>query len=154
MGLTVTTARACRIVGISYRQLDYWIRSAILSIEVDSQSKRRKLDFSDLMQLKVIKSLIDRGVSLQRIREGIHFLKQELNLEKPLRDATLITDGQDIFAICRQDEEIINIVRKGQAVFGLALGDIYDELKGEVLRMYPDFKIEETYLPNERGEVG
>lgn len=144
MGLTVSTARACRIVGISYRQLDYWLNSGIVDIQNNSDSKKRKLTFLDLMQLKVIKSLMDRGVSLQRIREGIHFLKEELNLEKPLTDATLVTDGQDIFAVCRRDKEIINILRQGQAVFGLALGDIYEELKGELVRLYPSLKLDDA----------
>lgn len=138
MGLKVNTARACRVVSISYRQLDYWLNSGLISIDKNN-GKQRELSFSDLLQLKVIKKLLDRGVSLQRIRAGIDFLKNELCFDKPLVDATLITDGQDIFAICREDKEIINILKQGQAVFGIALGDVYSELEGDLMRIYPSF---------------
>ena len=124
----------CRIVGITYRQLDYWARTDLLRPSVRDAAgsgTQRAYSFTDILQLKVIKRFLDTGVSLQRIRSAIEYLRTELSPGSSLTDVTLVADGGAIY-LCRSDAELIDLVRRGQGVFSLALGTIDTELRGEL----------------------
>ena len=87
----------CKIIGISYRQLDYWARTGLVRPSIkDAQGSgtQRQYSFQDLVVLKVIKSLLDTGVSLQRVRKAVEYLH---DMKKPASGVTLMSDGARIY---------------------------------------------------------
>jgi DNA-binding transcriptional MerR regulator len=122
----------CRVVGISYRQLDYWARTGLVTPSVRAaggSGTQRLYSFLDLVQLKVIKKLIDAGISLQRIRKAIQYLRQ--NKDKGLSGITLMSDGVGIYA-CESEDEIIDLVKRGQGVFAIALDKVWEDLSSSL----------------------
>ena len=120
----------CRVVGISYRQLDYWARTDLVTPSVrdaGGSGTQRLYSFQDLVQLRVIKKLIDAGVSLQRIRKAIVFLQEHMN-HQPV-GITLMSDGSSVYA-CESEDEVIDLVKRGQGVFAIALDRVWDDLSG------------------------
>ena len=105
--------QACAIVGISYRQLDYWARTGLVRPELKEakgSGTQRLYSFTDLVHLRVIKNLLDAGVALPKIRKAIRFIVDELRT--PLEHVTLMSDGKNIFA-ATSENEIIDLLRKG-----------------------------------------
>ena len=132
----------CRLVGISYRQLDYWARTDLIKPSVQDargSGSQRLYSFPDVVQLKVIKRLLDAGMSLKRIRQAVEILRQQLRSERPLADVTLLSDGSTIYAATSADE-VIDVFRRGQGVFGIAVGPVQDELEGELHDLYPELE--------------
>jgi DNA-binding transcriptional MerR regulator len=132
----------CRLVGISYRQLDYWARTDLIKPSVQDargSGSQRLYSFPDVVQLKVIKRLLDAGMSLKRIRQAVEILRQQLRSERPLADVTLLSDGSTIYAATSADE-VVDVFRRGQGVFGIAVGPVQDELEGELHDLYPEFE--------------
>jgi DNA-binding transcriptional MerR regulator len=124
------------LVGISYRQLDYWARTGLVTPSVraaDGSGSHRLYSFGDLVELRIIKRLLDAGISLQRIREAIRYLR-ESSSGRPLTDVTLISDGQRIYS-CRSGEEVIDVLSHGQAVFGIAVGRVWADTEGDLAHL-------------------
>ena len=124
----------CRVVGISYRQLDYWARTGLVTPSVrdaGGSGTQRLYSFQDLVQLRVIKKLIDAGVSLQRIRKAIVFLQEHMK-RQPV-GITLMSDGSSVYA-CESEDEVIDLVKRGQGVFAIALDRVWDDLSGTLGR--------------------
>ena len=122
--------QACKIVGISYRQLDYWARTGLVKPglrDAQGSGTQRLYSFRDLVHLRVIRNLLDAGVSLPKIRKAITFIANELRM--PLEKVTLLSDGNSIFA-ATSEREIVDVLGRGQGVFGIALGRVYEELAG------------------------
>lgn len=125
----------CKTVGITYRQLDYWARTGLVEPSIKSaegSGSQRLYSFADVVHLKIIKNLLDAGVSLQQTRKAIDYLRTEL--KQPLEDVTLLSDGTTIFA-CRSKDEVIDLLAQGQGVFGIAVGRVYEELQGQVAEL-------------------
>ena len=123
---------ACHAVGISYRQLDYWARTALVvpSIRDASGSGTQRLySFRDLVVLKVVKRLLDAGVSLQNIRKAIETLRSRGVAD--LAGITLISDGTSVYE-CRSPEEVVDLLQGGQGVFGIAIGGAFKEIQGSL----------------------
>jgi DNA-binding transcriptional MerR regulator len=123
---------ACHAVGISYRQLDYWARTQLVvpSIRDASGSGTQRLySFRDLVVLKVVKSLLDAGVSLQNIRRAIETLRS--HGVEDLAGITLISDGTTVYD-CRSPEEVVDLLQGGQGVFGIAIGGAFKEIQGSL----------------------
>ena len=132
--------QVCALVGISYRQLDYWARTGLITPSVQEASgsgSQRLYSFSDVVQLKVVKRLLDAGMSLKKIRKAMEILSAELASESPLTDVTLLSDGITIYA-AHSASEVVDVFKGGQGVFGIAVGPVEDELVGEIHRLYPD----------------
>jgi len=130
-------------VGISYRQLDYWARTGLVvpSIRDASGSGTQRLySFRDLVVLKVVKRLLDAGVSLQNIRRAIDTLRSYG--ADDLAAITLISDGTTVYE-CRSPEEVVDLLQGGQGVFGIAIVGAFKEVQGTL-----------SDLPAERGESG
>src|SRR5216117_1866561 len=126
----------CRLVGITYRQLDYWARTGLVTPSVraaDGSGSHRLYSFGDLVELRIIKRLLDAGNSLQRIREALGYLRSSSS-GRPLSDVTLISDGQRIYA-CHSGEEVIDVLSHGQAVFGIAVGRVWADTEGDVAHL-------------------
>lgn len=126
-------ATACSAAGISYRQLDYWARTALVSPSVRSASgsgTQRLYGFRDILVLKIVKRLLDAGVSLQNIRTAVDHLRSrgEVDLER----ITLMSDGASIYE-CTSSDEIIDLLAGGQGVFGIAVGKVWHEVEGSLL---------------------
>jgi DNA-binding transcriptional MerR regulator len=118
----------CKVIGISYRQLDYWARTGLVTPsvrEAGGSGTQRLYSFQDLVQLKVMKRLIDAGISLQRIRKAIQYLRQ--NKSAGPSGVTLMSDGVSIYA-CESEDEIIDLVKRGQGVFAIALDKVWEDL--------------------------
>jgi DNA-binding transcriptional MerR regulator len=121
----------CRIVGISYRQLDYWARTDLVTPSIrDARGSgtQRLYSFRDLVTLRVIKSLLDTGVSLQRVRKAVDHLKKT---GRPAAGSTLFSDGNRVFE-AHSPEAMIDLLRGGQAVFAIAVDKVWSDLEGSV----------------------
>ena len=119
-------------MGISYRQLDYWARTALVVPSVRDASgsgTQRLYSFRDLVVLKVVKRLLDAGVSLQNIRRAIEALRSR-GVED-LAGITLISDGTTVYE-CRSPEEVVDLLQGGQGVFGIAIGGAFKEIQGSL----------------------
>ncbi len=130
----------CRIVGITYRQLDYWARTNLLKPsmqEATGSGSQRMYSFSDIVQLKVVKRLLDAGMSLKRIRSAVEILREQMESDQPLADVTLLSDGKSIFAAHSQDE-VVDVFRRGQGVFGIAIGPVQAEVEGDLLELFAE----------------
>jgi len=122
------------LVGITYRQIDYWARSKLLEPSLQAakgSGSQRLYSFSDLVQLKVIKRLLDAGMSLNKIRTAVNILASELKSDRPLGDVTLMSDGASIY-VAHSPSELVDVFQRGQGVFGLALGPVQAELEGQL----------------------
>jgi len=132
--------QVCKIVGITYRQLDYWARTKLLTPSIRSaqgSGSQRLYSFGDVVQLRVVKRLLDAGMSLHKIRQAIDILGARMDAASPLTDVTLLSDGSTIYAVHSADE-VFDVFRRGQGVFGIAVGPIQAELEGEIHRLFPE----------------
>ena len=131
--------QVCKFVGITYRQLDYWARTELLRPslqEASGSGSQRMYSFTDLVQLKVIKRLLDAGMSLKKIRSAVEILRTQLASDEPLTDVTLLSDGHTIYAAHSADE-VVDVFRRGQGVFGIAVGPVQDEVAGAIHELVP-----------------
>ena len=125
-------ATACSAAGITYRQLDYWARTGLVepSIRTASGSGTQRLyGFRDILVLKIVKRLLDAGVSLQNIRTAVEHLRNRGVTE--LERITLMSDGASIYE-CASPDEIIDLLQGGQGVFGIAVGKVWHEVEGSL----------------------
>ena len=131
----------CRAAGVTYRQLDYWARTGLLEPSVRNPTgsgHQRLYSFRDILVIKVIKRLLDAGVSLQQIRVAVLVLREHGVSE--LAGITLMSDGASVYE-CTSDDQVIDLLRGGQGVFGIALGTVWREVEGSL-----------SELPGERPE--
>ncbi|MGI8888586.1 MAG: MerR family transcriptional regulator [Nocardioidaceae bacterium] len=123
---------ACSAAGITYRQLDYWARTGLVEPTVRTaggSGTQRLYSFRDVLLLKVIKRLLDAGVSLQQIRTAVHHLRERGTDD--LTEVTLMSDGASVYE-CRSAEEVIDLLQGGQGVFGIAIGGVWREIEGSL----------------------
>ena len=140
--------QVCRVVGITYRQLDYWARTGVMVPSLQQargSGSQRLYSFGDLVQLKVIKRLLDAGMDLRRIRTAFAALSnQRDSWSWEDGDVTLASDGASIYAL-KSPQEVIDLLRKGQGVFGVALGPLVEEVAGEVHQLAGTTDVDEGY---------
>jgi DNA-binding transcriptional MerR regulator len=132
---------ACNAAGITYRQLDYWARTGLVEPTVRAATgsgTQRLYSFRDVLLLKVIKRLLDAGVSLQQIRTAVQHLRQRGTDD--LTEVTLMSDGASVYE-CHTAGEVIDLLQGGQGVFGIAIGGVWREIEGSLAQ-----------LPSERAE--
>ena len=132
---------ACSAAGITYRQLDYWARTGLVEPSVrpaHGSGTQRLYSFRDILMLKVVKRLLDTGVSLQNIRTAVTYLR-ERGVDD-LTEITLMSDGTTVYA-CTSPDEVVDLVQGGQGVFGIAVGRVVREVEGTLAE-----------LPAERAE--
>jgi DNA-binding transcriptional MerR regulator len=132
---------ACAAAGITYRQLDYWARTGLVEPGIRSargSGSQRLYGFQDILVLKVVKRLLDTGVSLQNIRTAVAHLR-ERGIDD-LAQITLMSDGASVYE-CTSADEVVDLVQGGQGVFGIAVGRVWREVEGSLAE-----------LPGERPE--
>jgi DNA-binding transcriptional MerR regulator len=121
--------------GISYRQLDYWARTGLVEPSVRAATgsgSQRLYAFRDILVLKLIKRLLDTGVSLQQIRTAVDQLRQSGISD--LARTTLMSDGARVY-LCTTEDEVIDLVGRGQGVFGIAVGRVLREVEATLLEL-------------------
>jgi DNA-binding transcriptional MerR regulator len=131
---TYSSLEVCKIIGITYKQLDYYDRTNFIKPSVNGAGgygTRRMYSFNDLMKLKVIKKLLEAGISLQKLRRTKRYLENYSEDDDSLLRVTLISDGNTVYA-CDSDKAIIDTLKSGQGVFGIALGKVYVDLNGDI----------------------
>ena len=123
---------ACNAAGITYRQLDYWARTGLVEPSVRGASgsgSQRLYSFRDILLLKVIKRLLDAGISLQQIRTAVQHLRKRGTDD--LTRVTLMSDGASVYE-CTSNDEVIDLLQGGQGVFGIAIGGVWREIEGSL----------------------
>ncbi|WP_370513524.1 MerR family transcriptional regulator [Corynebacterium sp. 319] len=131
---------ACQVAGITYRQLDYWARTNLVNPTVrgaHGSGSQRLYSFRDILVLKIVKGLLDTGISLQNIRKAVEKL-ENLGIDD-LSGITLVSDGTTVYE-CRSPEEVIDLLNGGQGVFGIAVPGLLKELSGTI-KAFPSEKI-------------
>jgi DNA-binding transcriptional MerR regulator len=123
---------ACKAAGITYRQLDYWARTGLVEPSVRAATgsgSQRLYGFRDVLVLKVVKRLLDTGVSLQQIRVAVAALR-ERGVDD-LAQITLMSDGASVYE-CTSAQDVFDLVQGGQGVFGIAVGRVWREVESEL----------------------
>ncbi len=131
--------QVCKVVGITYRQLDYWDRSGLLGPslqEASGSGSQRLYTFRDVVTLRVVKRLKDAGTSLHKIRAAFEQLEEQVGENWRESDITLISDGTTIYA-ATSPEEVVDLLARGQGVFGIAVRPVHDEVQGEIHKLFP-----------------
>jgi len=131
---------ACKAAGITYRQLDYWARTGLIEPSVrgaQGSGSQRLYSFRDVLVLKIVKRLLDTGVSLQNIRSAVNHLRNRG--VDDIAQITLMSDGASIYE-CHSADEVVDLLSGGQGVFGIAVGRVWLEVEGDL-----------SHLPSERA---
>jgi len=146
--MNFNTKTIARILQLSIRQIDYWDRTHFIKPSIREASgygSVRLYSFNNLVQIKVAKTLMDKGITLQKIRKAINYLKKNIpEVKKPLSEIKFLTDGETIFVLTEDKKVIIDVLKSGQLVFAVALGKIIEDLKGEVITLQREKKYEVT----------
>jgi len=140
---------ACKAAGITYRQLDYWARTGLVEPAVRGAAgsgSQRLYGFRDILVLKVVKRLLDTGVSLQQIRTAVEHLR-ERGVED-LAQITLMSDGASVYE-CTSADEVIDLVQGGQGVFGIAVGRVWREVEGSLASLPSEHAAVEAFPGDE-----
>ena len=125
--------QVCKIVGISYRQLDYWARTDLVRpslADARGSGTQRRYSYRDLVRLKVIKNLLDAGVKLQTARKAIEYIRGDLGDD--WASASLVLNGGNSVLV-RSGDDLVDVVRHGQGVLNIvSLGQVVDEIQASI----------------------
>jgi DNA-binding transcriptional MerR regulator len=145
---------ACTAAGITYRQLDYWARTGLVEPSVRPASgsgSQRLYGFRDILALKIVKRLLDTGISLQQIRTAVGYLREQGASD--LAQVTLMSDGASVYA-CTSPDEVVDLLQGGQGVFGIALGRVWQEVEGSLANLPSERAEDAGTVPGEPGAAG
>ncbi|HZA75260.1 MAG TPA: MerR family transcriptional regulator [Acidimicrobiales bacterium] len=132
--------RAADIVGISYRQLDYWARTDLIRPSVadaHGSGSRRRYSYQNLLELKLVKTLLDNGIKLESIREGFSYLRDQLG--EDVSTSKLVISGSSAVLV-RENDELIDVVNRyqGQGVLNLlALDGVKEQVDAAIVELFP-----------------
>ncbi len=142
MDQSFTAEQACRLTNCTHHQLRYWDRVGLVKPSIQTTGGRpgvrRLYSFRDLVALRVVRSLLDNGMSLQRVRRAWDYLRREGEMEDHLADVKLVTDGMTIFQVSSDEGELMDALRKGQLAFFVAIDEIAREVEEDVTRFELD----------------
>jgi predicted RNase H-like HicB family nuclease len=146
--MNYNTKAVCKIVGLSKRQVDYWDREHFIKPSVSEAAGHgsvRLYSFTDLIQFKVAKRLMGAGLSLQKIRKSVNYLKKNMpDIKEPLLNLKFLTDSNSIFVLTKDNNKILDTLNGGQLVFVFGLDQIVQELQGEVASLFEERKYSVT----------
>jgi DNA-binding transcriptional MerR regulator len=130
--------QVCKIVGITYRQLDYWARTNLLRpslADAKGSGSQRKYSYQDLVELKVIKQLLDAGISLKAARTAVEYLR--VHLGEDIGSSRLVLSGENPILV-RNDGQLIDLLRHGQGVLNVVpLEGLVQELAAAIVEFRP-----------------
>ncbi|WP_275465744.1 MerR family transcriptional regulator [Streptomyces noursei] len=127
---------ACAAAGITYRQLDYWARTGLVEPSIRpayGSGTQRLYSFRDVVVLKIVKRLLDTGVSLQNIRTAVQHLRAR-GLDDLTR-MTLMSDGATVYE-CTSPDQVVDLLQGGQGVFGIAVGVVWRDVEGALSQLH------------------
>jgi DNA-binding transcriptional MerR regulator len=130
--------QAAKVVGITYRQLDYWARTDLIRPSLSDAAgsgSRRKYSYKDLLELRVIKTLLDSGIKLESVRDVFEYLRQ--HVDGDIASAHLVINGSSV--VLARDDELIDVLQKGQGVLNvLSLSGVKDEVDAQLVPLGDD----------------
>ncbi len=130
--------QVCKIVGITYRQLDYWARTDLVRpsiCDANGSGTQRLYSYTDLVELKIVKRLLDAGVALQSARKAIEYLRTQLGAD--LASAHLVLDGPRA-VLAQTNDQIVDLLREGQGVLNvIALGPVMHDIEDGLAQVGP-----------------
>jgi DNA-binding transcriptional MerR regulator len=136
--LGFTGTRTAEIVGITYRQLDYWARTDLVRpslTDAAGSGSRRRYSYRDLLELRVIKNLLDAGIKLESVREVFEYLRSHLGTD--IASAHIVIQGSSVL-LC-DGEQLIDVVRQGQGVLNLlSIESVKKEIDQQLIALRPD----------------
>jgi DNA-binding transcriptional MerR regulator len=125
--------KAANVVGITYRQLDYWARTDLIRPSLSDASgsgSRRQYSYKDLLELRVIKTLLDAGIKLESVREVFTFLREHVTTD--ISSAHLVISGNSV--VLAQGDELIDVLARGQGVLNvLSLSGVKEEVDAQLV---------------------
>lgn len=131
--------RAAEIVGITYRQLDYWARTDLIRpslVDAAGSGSRRRYSYRDLLELKVVKNLLDAGIKLESVRDAFAYLRNHLG--EDISAVNLVISGRQTVLV-RSGDELVDLVRQGQGVLNvLPLAGVKDEVDAAIFDLPAD----------------
>ncbi|HVC70454.1 MAG TPA: MerR family transcriptional regulator [Acidimicrobiales bacterium] len=134
--------QVCTLVGITYRQLDYWARTGLLRpsiADARGSGTQRRYSYHDVLELKVIKQLLDAGISLQRARRAVECMRQGLGGD--LAATNLVLVGTDS-VLAHSDGEVVDLLKGGQGVLNIVpLSGVVEELNADILRIERESRV-------------
>lgn len=139
---------ACKAAAITYRQLDYWARTGLVEPSIRSAAgsgSQRLYAFRDILILRIVKRLIDTGVSLPNIRAVVKHLGE--SGDGDIAQITLMSDGASVYQ-CTSDDEVIDLVQGGQGVFGIAVGSVWREVEGSLSELPGETSAGDSFTPD------
>ena len=144
---------ACQVAGITYRQLDYWARTNLVKPSIRNargSGSQRLYSFKDVLVLKIVKRLLDTGISLQNIRLAVESLRERgVN---DIAEITLVSDGTTVYE-CHSNEQVIDLLSGGQGVFGVPIPGIMKELSGTI-SSFPAERIDPALADDSKAASG
>lgn len=146
--------RTAEIVDITYRQLDYWARTDLVRpslADASGSGSRRQYSYRDLLELKVIKSLLDSGIRLEQVRKVFAYMRNHLG--EDVASANLVIDGSNSVLV-NTGEELIDLLQNGQGVLNvLPLAGVKDEVDARIVSLYPDMANVVADIPQAAGDA-
>ena len=127
---------ACAAAGITYRQLDYWARTGLVAPSVRCGGRvghPAAVLLQDILVLKVVKRLLDTGVSLQNIRMAVDALRTR-GVDELWPTSPCCPTATTVYE-CTSSEEVVDLLRGGQGVFGIAVAGALRELSGALAEL-------------------
>ena len=144
-----SSKRTAEIAGITYRQLDYWARRDIVRPSLTRASgsgSRRLYSYRDLLELRVIKTLIDSGIKLQQVRKALDYLRGQLG--EDVTTASLVISGTNSIVV-NTEGELIELLQNGQGVLNvLALGSVKDTVDASIVELFPEIEEVDEAVPD------
>ncbi len=135
-----TGPEVCKITDISYRQLDHWTTTGLIVASIRNikgSGFHRLYSFNDIVLVKLVNKLREAGISLQKIRIALKNVSKLLGKKQNITDLSIFSDGSSIYVISENDQ-MIDLLKKGQAVFGISLGPVHTETEAEIFSLYPE----------------
>jgi len=137
-----TAAQACELTACTPHQLRYWDKVGLVEPSVQTTDgrpgRRRIYSFRDLVGLRVVKSLLDNGLSIQRVRRAWEYLRRTGDMDDHLASVRLVTDGHSIFSVARDDNELLDALRQGQLAFFVKIDEIALSVEDDVTKFELD----------------
>ena len=137
-----TAQQASKLTHCTAHQLRYWDKVELVQPSIQSTDgrpgRRRLYSFRDLVALRVVKSLLDNGMSVQRVRRAWDYLRRTADMDSHLSEVSLITDGQSIFRVASDDDDVLDALRQGQLAFFVAINEIARTVEEDVTRFELD----------------
>lgn len=146
--------QVCSIVGITYRQLDYWTRTELIHASVadaKGSGTQRLYSYKDLLEIKVIKSLLDTGFDLKKVRKIIGYVRE--NIGDDVAAANLVMTGGDS-VLLQTEEELVDLLRNGQGVLNIVpIGGLQTELRTKITELHPSEPVDDPADGEDGGRL-